>query len=255
MKHSRLAFALAALALASQTPLASAQLTASVGPTEAPLGGRVAITMSNDSGVDYLVGQACPYNVRTLAGSLVYSIDCPTFVATPLPAGEVLTFYWEQLDDTFSPVPAGDYVVDVELPDGTNPSFTITIGGTPAGITMLGAPLLGASRALYLSSPGDPGELFGVAASGSTAPGIPTCAGTIPLFPDGVFLASLQPSGVFQNFTGALDGLGTSTSPVVSIPTIPSLAGASLSFDFLVLDLAASCPIQTISSPLTVVLQ
>jgi hypothetical protein len=245
--------ALLAGALAALTLTTAAQLTASVQPA-APLGGTVAITMSNDSAIDELVGQACPYNVYTPAGAVVYSIDCPTFVATPLPAGTVLNFFWDQYDDTFTQVPAGDYVVEVELPDGTTPTFKLSIGGTPAGIALLGAPLLGAKRSFFLQSPGDPGGFYAMAASTATAPGIPTCGGTIPLVPNGVFAASLSGGSTFVSFSGLLDGVGATTDPLVAIPTLPSLAGATIVFDFLVLDFGQPCPIQTISAPLSVVL-
>ena len=97
------------LSIALSLP-ASAQLAATVGPPRAPLGGRIAISMSNDSVTDYVVGQACPFEVRNAAGALVYDIDCPTFAPIPLPISAVATFWWHQRDNTGGQVPAAAMV-------------------------------------------------------------------------------------------------------------------------------------------------
>ncbi len=110
--------------------------------------------------------------MRTPSGQLVYDIDCPTFVPVPLPAGSVANFWWPLYDNTFTPVPAGDYVITVEMPDGTLPSHPVTVGGTDAGVAFLGAPLLGTTRGMYLEAPGQSFVPYILAASSATSPSL-----------------------------------------------------------------------------------
>ncbi len=235
---------------------ASAQLLSTVGPQIAPIGGEITIAMSNDTPVDYLVGQACPFSVRTPSGQLVYDIDCPTFAPIPLPPGGVATFGWPQYDNNFQQVPAGLYVVTVEMPDGSLPSHLISIGGTDAGVAILGAPLLGKTRGFRIQAPGVSFLPYLMAASLNSAPGVPTCGGVVPLFPDAVFKISLNPANpFFTQFQGTLGFVGESWDPAVAIPNDPTLSGAQLVFAFAALDFTATCPVAAISSPLTVVLQ
>lgn len=255
---------LAPLALAALALPASSQLASTVGPPTAPTGGFVAISMSNDTATPFLVGQACPFEVHTAAGALVYDIDCPTWAAIPLDPGGTATFWWEQVDNTFTQVPDGDYVVTVELPDGTTPTHPLTIGGTAGGVAIKGVPRLGTTRGFFIQAPTAANLPYLMAASTAPAPGIPTCAGTIPLTPSPLLFLSLPPSSSqFVNFTGALGESGeaglsffsAAPNPAVAIPADPTLAGLAVSFAFVSIDSSAPCVFRTISSALTVTLQ
>jgi hypothetical protein len=156
-------------------------------------------------------------------------------------------------------VPPGNYVINLDPPTSSitaNVPLTITIGGTNGGIGIIGTPKTGTSRNLYLCAPGDGGFPFVVAASSQTGPGIVSCGGIIPLFPDALLSFSLNPgNGIFNNFSGTLDPQGQSTVPSITVPNDPALVGVSFVVDFVVVDPAALCPIRTIGAPAILTVQ
>ena len=83
-----------------------------------------------------------------------------------------------------------------------------------------------ATATLQLSLPSLPNELYVLAASAGTSPGIPLgMGGTLPLVPDGLWGVSFgQSNGVFQRFAGFLDGGGQATAQL-GIPNVPGLRG------------------------------
>jgi len=52
-----------------------------------------------------------------------------------------------------------------------------------------------------------------------------------------------------------LDSAAESSAPAPAIPDLPSLVGESFVLDFVVVDLAQSCPIRRISAPLEVIMR
>jgi hypothetical protein len=232
-----------------------AQLGSTVGPPVAPLGCPIAISMSNDGATDTSVGDACPFEVRTAAGAVVFDLACPTFAAVPLAVGDTIVSHWDLHDNFGQLVPPGDYLVTVELPEGPWQTHAITLGGPAAAIAQLGVSHVGTTRHFELCAPQDAGFPYLMAAAFTSSPAIPTCAGPLPLAADALFLLSLQPGPVFQGFLGQLDAQGQSGLPALAIPNDPALVGFSFVLAFAVLDLAQPCPVRTISAPLPIAIQ
>jgi hypothetical protein len=252
-------------------PLAG-QLTATVVPTTAPLGCSVAITISNDTNTLVNLPTVCPSSycspveIFNGSGQMVSALGagcCQIGGALPFPPGQSITWWWNQqglVGTGWGQVPAGNYLVDVGPVSPTAPITNLpipfTIGGTNAGIGMLGTPKTGTIRNLLLCAPGDGGFPFVLAASTRTGPGIASCNGTIPLFPDALFSFSLTPgNGIFDNFTGILDAQGESTTPSITVPNDPGLIGFSIVVDFVAADPSALCPIRTIGAPAILTVQ
>jgi len=240
---------LAALASASALALPStAQIASSVGPEVAPIGSPITISFSNDTAGSLITG-ACPYKVYDTDGVLVHAPGCSAIALFMSPAA-TLVAEWNQQDDAGQPVPANIYRIDVDVPEIGIVSHFIEIADVDAGISFLGIPKTGTARHFALTAPGQPGALYGMAASATAATGIATCAGTIPLDLDGVLGISLVPTnGVFLDFVGTLDADGRSKAPSLAVPDLAAFQGIELHFAFLALDLSAACPIAAISEP------
>ena len=147
----------------------------------------------------------------------------------------------------------------VELTTTTPPASTralVTIDPVvDAALVQLGVSKVGTTRNLALCAPSAANLKYLAAASAGTATGIPTCAGTFPLDPDGILAASLSPSNpFFLGFTGSLDWQGVSKAPAIAIPDDPGLTGIAFYAAFATLDPAAPCVVTAISAalPLTI---
>ncbi len=246
------------VAVAACAPAAVAQIASTVGPADAPVGCEIVITISNDSTQTTLLGQFCPYNVRTPQGGTVYSLDCPAFAPIPIDPGGTFVARWDTRDDFGNLVPPGDYVVEVELPDGTSEFWPITIGNTDAGIAQVGVMRIGTVHGLEYCAPLDAGFVYFTMASLAVAsPGIPTCGGFVPLTIDGLFLAALDPGlGLLPNGIGVLDSDGRTQAPAVALPNNPNLLGLNVALAYAVLDPSASpCAIRRTSPALSFVIQ
>ena len=232
---------------------AVAQVTGHVGPPVAPIGCPITISISNDTNDIYWVG--CPlHGVRDAAGVPVLILGCNAAV-TPMSPGATTTTYWPQTDTSGTQVPPGTYLIDFWVGSIVQ-TQSVTIGGVDAAISILGAPHVGTTRNVRVCSPQDGGKAFAMAAALSTVPGIATCAGTVPLAPDSLFLLSVDPSNPhFLNFTGTLANDGSSEIPALAIPNIPGLVGQSFVLAFAAVDLSQACPVLRISAPLTVTVE
>ncbi len=240
-------------ALLFATTAASAQLTSTVGPPIAPPGCAISISISNDTAGTAITG-LCPFTVFDNTGSVVYQAVCFP-IAIQMPPGGTHSTEWLQIDDLGAQVPPGTYGVNVDLPDGSFDIHIIEIVPVDAALSMLGAAKTGTQRRMQLCSPGDPDGLYVLAASLSSAVGIPTCGGTIPLDLDTALKLSLSPtSPIFLNFSGSLDSAGVSDAPELAVPDLASFVGLQLEFGFIVLDFFQPCPVVTISEPLPVVI-
>lgn len=249
---------LSALALSSiLISEASAQVTAVAGPPAAPVGCPFTVALSNDTNAPVSFLPSCLFSVSDAGGVLVYALsNCgPNF--STLAAGATYTATWPQVNTLGVPVPPGNYTITVGLPPfpgGGVAMFPVTVGGVDAAIALSGAPRIGTARSLELCAPLDGGRNYLVAAALGTSPGIPTCAGLLPLAPDELFTLSLT-SGVFQSFQGVLNNTGQSSSPVLAIPRSPALFGATFFLAFVAYDAVSSCPITRISAPLPVTIR
>lgn len=225
--------------------VARAQLSVVHGPELAPLDAPVHLVVSNDrDGSVYY--DPCAFAVYDVLGELVWAPPCEPVVE--LLPGDTYVHTWPQVDDAGRSVLPGLYA----LGDARGPA--VLVGGSDAAIAPLGAPKLGTVRPLALASPLDPGHPYLLAAASSSAVGIPTCAGVLPLDPGPVFELSLSPHTFLAHSLGLLDAAGRSTAPALVLPPIPELAGARLVLAFVVLDPSQPCAIRRISAPLELTL-
>lgn len=147
--------------------------------------------------------------------------------------------YYAQIATTnglYGPLyPTQYYAITVAAP-ATAP--TLAIGGTAS---------VGAVVPVTLNAPSNPSDVFVVAMSGSTNAGFFASGAFISLDYDPILLASLDGSypTVFQNFSGLLDAVGSSTGVALSIPQIPGLACAPLFLQGVVIPNAAQAIIPT----------
>jgi N-acetylmuramoyl-L-alanine amidase len=90
---------------------------------------------------------------------------------------------------------------------------------------------------LLLALPGEANQPYLFFASGDHAPGVPLpLGGLLPVQPDFLFAASLDPSNVFfGNFLGTLDAAGHG-NPFVTVPPLALLAGQTFTFAGFTLD-------------------
>ncbi len=244
----------AAILFALLAAAATAQVSATVAPQQAPVGNPIAVTIANDTAATIFTG-VCPFTVRTQGGTPVYTPFCIAIVV-PVNPGTVFTTYWNQVNDANQQVPAGIYLVDVLVPGGglTTVSVTIT-NGVGATIAPLGPIRIGTTRQLDFESPADANRPYVAAASfPPLAGGIVTCGGLIPLQLDAVFTLSTSPNPIFLNFSGNLNGVGATQSPTVVTPNLPQIVGTALIIDYVVLDLSAPCVVRRIAQALPVLI-
>ncbi|MCA9319861.1 MAG: hypothetical protein KDB53_03955 [Planctomycetes bacterium] len=256
MSHRVVSLMVAFLILVS---VAAAQVAAVVGPSTAPIGCNVRITISNDT--NSVVGSgACPFTVSDATGAMVFAPQICTLNLIPIAPGGEATFLWNQATNAGVQVPAGSYTVNVQIPNGGGiTSHPLTIGGT-AGMGQLGVQRLGTAHNLILCAPNRPNRLFLALASLSSSFGqpIPGCTLVLPLDPD--FLFNLVISGspevlpYLPNLVGVLNANGESTAPMVITPNNPLFAGLSIDMCFLTIDpsFPAACPIDEISAVTTI---
>jgi hypothetical protein len=231
------------------------QVSVTVGPSPAPVGSAIAISVANDTAKPIFLPTPCPFSIRDEHGRVLFTPSCIP-AGVPVPPGSVFTVMWDQVDDSGQKVPAGTYLVDVFFPGGTSTSSLVIDSKTRAGIAQIGPVRVGTTRSLYLAAPGSAGMPYVVGASGaSTASGIQSCGGVVPLAADSLLELSLGPNPYFTNFAGLMEGMPTSTSPAVTVPNEPSLAGVKFLLAFVVIDPAAECAVRTISAPLLVVIR
>ena len=234
---------------------ATAQLGSTVGPTTAPVGCPIQISISNDTTSVHGTG-VCPFRVIDAGGGIVAPGACIEILQLLMP-GDTLVATWDQNDSMGNPVAPGTYQIEVDMPDGTVQTHTVTIDpNTDAAIAPMGVTKIGETRGLALCSTVGANQTYLAAASTSIGTGIPTCAGTFPLDLTGLFLASVDTSSpVFQGFVGVLDGAGTSTAPAIAVPDDPSIVGATFYTGFITLDATQPCPVTSMSDALALTIQ
>lgn len=235
--------------LALTAGLAPAQVTVDVGPDPAPLGGTVYGSVTNDTELIMGIG-GCPWRILDNDGLVVFTASCLIQELLIGPIGTI-DYGWDQRDQLGQPVPAGDYVFEIQTAIGTV-QVPFNVGGVEANLFVQGTAALGTDqigfggREIALSSPQDPGGLYQVLLSGGTGSGLAVCGQTIDLVPDALFNATLG-GAVIPSAFGILDGDGESLAPKLPVPNDPQLIGIDLHLAFAVLDPAGSCPVKRTS--------
>lgn len=225
------------------------QVAVTMGPSPAPVGCAVAVSVANDTPSAIVLPNPCLFRVRNENGGVVFTSVCDQTAMVPVYPGTAFTVMWQQVDDSGNQVPAGTYLVDVFFAGGTSTSSIMIDAATHAGIGQLGPTRIGTTRSLWLGAPGGTGLPYLMAASGPvTSGGIKTCGGVVPLEVDSLFEWSLEPSPFFSNFSGILQDKPTSTSPSITVPNDPALKGVKFVLAFVVLDPNAPCVVRTISA-------
>jgi hypothetical protein len=204
-----------------------------------PVGVRVPNVFANNTNETMFVTPCPPWVLDANFQPIQFFQAC-ALVALLLEPGASYATYWDQRDGSGQQVAPGQYYVD-GVP-------VIVDASLLTALTPFGDPRVGASRAIELASPTTPGGLYVLAASTSTALGVPLgCGLTFPLDYDALFQLTLTNPGVFANFIGVLDGQGYSTAPRIAVPSQPSLAGIGFDLAFAVLDGAAPCGVAVVS--------
>ena len=253
MKLSKTLFA----ALALSAPLGAQVVTVQVGPDPAPLGAPVYASVTNNTDLIMAIG-GCPWRIFDASGALVFDADCLIGEVLVSSLG-AMNYRWDQTDQLGNPVPAGNYTFEVITPGGLFVE-PFTVGGVDANLHLKGTPAIGTDgfgfggRQIVLASPQDPGGVAMALASFSTAPGIPTCGGTVPLAADGL-LASTVAGGVLTHHITTLDSGGVSEEPLLPLPDQASLVGVNVALGFVVFDLSQPCFVTRVSEalPITIV--
>jgi hypothetical protein len=235
------------------TAAAASQIGVTVGPSPAPVGSQIAISIANDTPSGIFLSTPCPFQVRNSGGTVIYSPFCIQIIVNVNP-GAVFTTMWNQHDNSNLQVAPGTYLVDVFYQGGGMTTVSIVIdAATQAAAAQLGPTRPGTNRNLILTAPSDGGFAYLMGASGiPTSPGIPTCAGTVPLELDAVLQLSLGPNPYFSGFSGILSNTGTSSAPAINVPNIPGASGILFMVAFVVLDPSAPCVVRRISAPLLI---
>src|SRR5262245_29892126 len=178
------------------------QVGVTVGPSPAPVGAPIAISVANDTNSAIMLPNPCPFQVRNGVGTVIFAPFCIQIIVNVLP-GNVFTTYWNQQDNNGVQVAPGNYTVDVTFPGGIS-SVSLTINASvEAGAIPLGPVRINRTRHLYLTSPQDPAFPYLVGASGPpVSGGIPTFGGVVPLENDLLLQLSLSPNPFFGSFSG-----------------------------------------------------
>jgi hypothetical protein len=241
---------IAACVVALAFPALRAQVACSIGPTLCPHGTGVIIGISNDT-PNPIFSVPEPYVVRDLSGAPIYTPIAQSGGPTILP-GETQALAWFQFDNAFNQVAPGFYIIEVSIPGiGQIGSEVVQIDANVfAGITRMGVHRPGTTRGVAFVAINDWNLTYAAAASLSDTPGIPTCAGIVPLAQDALFTLSTTPGNpYFQNFVGVMDESGVATGPLVTIPAIPALTGFSIAIGFVTIDVTQACAVRTIGPP------
>ncbi len=236
---------------------ATAQISGNASPAVAPIGCPIQMTITNDTASVIGTG-ACYYQVYdAITGAPVYAPMFCVMIWLPIGPGQTLTMEWPQINSSGGPVPAGQYVAKITLPNGggqVSRNFTI-VPTTPnsAAIAQLGTFRAGTTRSFDLWAPNAANDVYLVLASATTVVGNPTCAGVFPLDFDFLLAMSLNyNSGVFQATYGLLNGAGRSQSPAIAVPA--GVSGVTFNVAFVAVDPTQSCGITAMSAaePITI---
>lgn len=244
--------------LAALATSAQAHVATTVGPTTAPHGGKLLITLSNDS-EDLPTIKTSLWLVRDAAGAVVFTPTTPPADLVILHE-QVYTETWDLRDQAGQLVVPGAYEVEVRQ-NLTAPLLTTTVNvvSQGAGLVLEGtASLQGIfglahGRKFYLTSPSDAGKLYLLLASDSAMVGMPTCGPPLPLDATPLLYQSLVPGSLFLASFGVLDGNGESMAPQLKLPNNPFLIGYKVEAAFLVLDPASPCIVTRASNALSLV--
>ena len=202
--------ALAALFLA---PGAFAQtVSVGVGPSPAPIGGTVFASATNNFANQLMGIGACPWRIVDSNGIEVFDPNCSpgSFLLSPL---GTIDFSWDQRDQNGLQVPPGDYVFEVATAGGFF-AVDFEVGGLESNIFLQGTAAIGTApfgfnggRDIAISSPSNPGAIYGVFVSGSLGGGPTFCGMELPIALDSIALSALE-SQLINNAVGILDANG-----------------------------------------------
>ena len=221
--------------------------SADAGPNPAPVGATVFASVTNDSATLLADMGECPWQIRNAAGAVVFTPSCSNFSLLVGPLGTV-DYAWDQRDQSGQQVPPGTYRFDVATIVG-NFSLEFRIGGVESNLFLQGTAAIGTApfgfnggRDIAISSPSNPGAIYGVFLSGSPGPGLDVCGSSFPIQLDSLALFSLN-SGLINNAFGVLDGNGETVQAALPIPDDPSLVGLDLHLAAAIFDTSLACPV------------
>lgn len=239
--------ALSFAALSLLAPGAMAQVVSvGVGPNPAPVGSTVFASVTNNLGGSIVSFGQCSWRVRDAAGAVVFEPLCVgSLLVSPL---GTIDYAWDQRDMSGQLVPPGDYTFDVATSFGSF-SIDFVVGGIESNIFLQGTAAIGTApfgfnggRDIAVSSPSNPGAIYGVFLSGTLGTGIDLCGQTFPILLDSLALASLN-NGIINNAFGVLDSDGETVQAALPIPDEPSLVGLDLHLAAAIFDTSLACPI------------
>jgi Tol biopolymer transport system component len=137
------------------------------------------------------------------------------------------------------------------VPGDTNGFRDVIVHDRFPAVAARGVARIGATLTLDLDAPDEPNQFYVMAASLSSAPGIPLDTRTFPLTAGPFLIASLTMPAVFQGFTGNLDGAGHVEARIV-IPAERSLGGTTIFVAAMTLRAGAPSGVWGISTPLAI---
>ncbi len=128
---------------------------------------------------------------------------------------------------------------------------------SPIGLALSAPPVIGTTVNIIIDSPDDAGLGYIMAASTDTYPAVPIGDGRFfPLEDNTILRMSINPgNGIFNFFTGTLDGSGQSSDPEFVIPNMPGIVGREVFFAAVTQHGAYPQGVKNISAPLATVLQ
>ena len=250
----RLAILLSALLATTAANATARNLTITVGPEVAPVGGEIQITYDTDQ---WLFGGGCPFYVYDSDGNYVFPGPCDDTLW--IPPGTT-TWTWDQTTIAGTPAPPGVYTI---VAWGQTHYVTID-PEVDAALVPLGVVRTGLTRPIALSAPGSPGHLYQVVLSAAPV-GFPTCSGIFrhpwraltflgtpvgfsdsPFLVDGPFLRGEK---------GRLDVTGHSSAPSLTVPDDANLVGTSFFVTFATFDPETPCLVTATSKSLPITIE
>lgn len=210
-------------------------IAGSFSPNPAELGDVITFTGTDSRGFGFFLGTPCSWHLvhqGTQDGPLIDIVQgCGQIVVPVAPSGSH-SITWDQMDFHGNAVPPGKYWFEIKSGSGLDGSLRVdwfcleirTAASDPA-LRQASPAQVGAVVPLEIEAPDDPFALYRVVASFTSnnplrALGLDFCVSPDPL----LLWSLLQPSSLFTEGIGILDGAGKSTGLAVNIPNNPALA-------------------------------
>jgi hypothetical protein len=219
-----------------------------------PAGGTLRISIVSGTGVGGAVSEST-VRVIDIGGVVVWQ---GAAVTATVPAVGVHTFSFPGTNAAGIPLPAGTYMLQAEaVPGAWGNIHQFELGAATPPVSSSELPFwayLGTTRVALFQSPLDAGRPYIFAVALGSSVGIATCGGVVPLDNDPLFAYCLGPMNtVVAPLTGVLDAAGCTNpalAPHLVFPADPAVSGWTIHGCFVVLDLAAPCPVRRIGGDL-----